>query len=283
MRWRNTETPTFAGAGGNKPAIVEAMELLDHDDNVVATFAKDVAGAKSFDVDGSDSNVDITSGTIELAPEDSSSGSFQPIAVDLNLTAGAGRDESCYKAPIMGNIIGDTMTKLGNILGGLIGKYSILGANASTYPKAGVIAEIGDGVEDADGAFVAVLGGDSEVTTARAAFTVDNQNSTPNSKFTYGLDLRGVDHDSYGLVEIDHAIRFPDGTTQDSAASGGGLSAPETPAETPDDVEDTFTFSAAPKMIFRNGVMEYRLGTVAGVTFVFDTPPQTGDDIEGYV
>lgn len=61
---------------------------------------------------------------------------------------------------------------------------------------------------------------------------------------------------------------------------GGGSVTLETPTPLPDDVEDTFTGSAPPKMVFRNGVMELRLGSVVGSTFVFDTPPATGDDIE---
>jgi hypothetical protein len=50
MRWRNTETPTFAGSDGRSdgsPDIAETMELLDRDDAVVLSFSKSVAGALS--------------------------------------------------------------------------------------------------------------------------------------------------------------------------------------------------------------------------------------------
>jgi hypothetical protein len=56
MRWRNTETPTFAGSDGTKitgPDVVEAFDLVDRDGNVVGTFSKDVAGALSFALSGS--------------------------------------------------------------------------------------------------------------------------------------------------------------------------------------------------------------------------------------
>lgn len=283
MRWRNTETPTFAGAGGTVPAVVETFELLDRNDDVVATFTKAADGTVSLDLGESTLEATLTGDEpIEIVDSDSSTGSHQTIAGDLNLTATAGRDTSAYKAAIMGNVIGSALTKLGNIVAGIIGKYSIESTNASNYPKAGVIGEVGDSTTTADGAFVAVLGGDSGVTTARAAYTVDNQNSTPNSKFTYGLDLRGVDHDGYGLTEIDTAIRFPDGTTQNTAPTGGSV-ALETPTGAVNGTNDDFVFTAPPIVVFRNGVNETRLGTIATNTFTFDTPPETGDDIEGLV
>lgn len=50
MRFRNTETPTFAGASGTAPAVVESMELLDRNDSAVATFNKAVDGTLSFTI-----------------------------------------------------------------------------------------------------------------------------------------------------------------------------------------------------------------------------------------
>lgn len=54
MRWKNTETPTFAGSSGsgNAPAIAETFELLDRDGNVIGTVTKDVTGAFSFAFSG---------------------------------------------------------------------------------------------------------------------------------------------------------------------------------------------------------------------------------------
>lgn len=64
---------------------------------------------------------------------------------------------------------------------------------------------------------------------------------------------------------------------------GGGSAALETPTGTVNGVNDTFTFTAPPISVYRNGVMETRLGSVVGNTFVFNTPPVQGDDIEGLV
>jgi len=127
--------------------------------------------------------------------------SFQPIGVDLNLAAGAGSStDSKYIAPIMGNVIGDTLTKTKSYIGALIGKLSIIGAKLSTYPWAAVVGEVGDGVIGATAAaIVAVLGGDSALTGARAAFAVDNQNSTPGSGFDYVI-ASNANHDGYGHV-----------------------------------------------------------------------------------
>ena len=130
--------------------------------------------------------------------------SFQLLAADLTLTAEAGSSESTepkYLAPVMGNVFGADLEKTANAIAGLIGKYSITGTNASTYPKGAVIAEIGEDTTTADGAVVAVLGGDTGTASARAAYTVDNHNSNATPKFTYGIDLVGVGaHDGYVAV-----------------------------------------------------------------------------------
>ncbi len=57
MRFRNIETPTFAGSDGTQnsgPDIVEALELVDRDDNVLKTFTKNVDGSFSESVAGMD-------------------------------------------------------------------------------------------------------------------------------------------------------------------------------------------------------------------------------------
>lgn len=69
-------------------------------------------------------------------------------------------------------------------------------------------------------------------------------------------------------------------------STGGGAAATlalETPTGDVDGVNDTFTFTGPPLSVFRNGVMERRLGSVVGNTFVFDSPPDADDDIEGLV
>lgn len=150
--------------------------------------------------------------------------SHQPISADLTLLAAAGSAiDPKYLAAVMGNVLGDALAKAKTYIGGIIAKFSVTGTKPSSYPWGAVIAEIGDGVTAADAAVVAVLGGDSAVTTARAAFSVDQQNSVPGSKFAYGLDLAGVGtHDGYPAVSYSVSpIRLPaDTPTSDPLVAG---------------------------------------------------------------
>ena len=146
----------------------------------------------------------------------SGTGSFQPVGPDLNLDPAAGSStDSKYIATGLFNVIGDALTKTKTYIAAVIAKLSITGSDLSSYPRAAIAAEVGDGVTAADGAYVAVLGGDSALTNARAAFTVDNQNSTPNSGFEFGLDLAGPGtHDGYPAVAYtDSDIKFSNGLT----------------------------------------------------------------------
>lgn len=105
--------------------------------------------------------------------------SFQDVAVDLTLAAGAGKTgNTAFLAPIMGNLLGAALTKLGNYLGGLIGHYNVTGAKQTTYPAGAVLAGIGDGVTAADGAVVPYIDGDSAQTNCGAMFKVRSNNST---------------------------------------------------------------------------------------------------------
>src|SRR5689334_14039076 len=138
MRWRNTETPTFAGSDGTQitgPDVVETMQLLDRNGNVVATYTKDVTGSYSFAPQGSLQGTH-DSGTVEISTDDyGDSGSYQPIWADLNLAAGAGSStDPKYIAAGMFNAIGDALTKTKTYLAGLIAKLSVTGTNLSTYP-----------------------------------------------------------------------------------------------------------------------------------------------------
>jgi len=142
---------------------------------------------------------------IEANEAYSSTDSFQPAAVDLELAVGAGSSDGSdpsYIAPIMGNLLGDSLTSDANYLGGVIGAYSVTGVKATSYPAGAILAQITDGVTEADGAVVAYVDGDGSVTKANAAFKAMSNNSTPGSGFDYGLDLHGPAHDGYNDLAI---------------------------------------------------------------------------------
>lgn len=77
----------------------------------------------------------------------------------------------------------------------------------------------------------------------------------------------------------------PYSTTEVPASEdeGGGSVSMETPTGAVNGTNDDFVFTAPPKVVFRNGVNETRLGTISTNTFTFDIPPDTGDSIEGIV
>lgn len=135
----------------------------------------------------------------------SGASSFQPLGIDLTLAAGAGKDigtGTAFLAPIMGNVLGASLTKTGNYLAGVVGEYSITGAQGTTQQAGAVLGLIGDTVTSADGAFVAIIDGDSGVTKANAAFAARANNSTAGSGFNYGLDLYGAAHDGFNALAI---------------------------------------------------------------------------------
>lgn len=183
----------------------------------------------------------VTNERLELVSEEySESGSRQQVAADFNVAAGAGTSEegdTSFLAAGMFNTLGDTLTKEHNYLGGVIAHYNLAGTKASTYPSGAVLGGIGDGVTEADGAFVAYIDGDSAQTNAEAAFKVMHNNSTPGSGFAYGLDLQDDAHDDYDAVAFTTApIRLGNdiviaasatapvnGTTLDNVAGKGSL------------------------------------------------------------
>lgn len=168
------------------------------------------------------------------------SGSQQTLPIDMNVAAGAGSADDAdpkFIAPIMGNIIGDTLTKDANYLAAIIGAYSLVGTKATKYPSAALLGIIMDGVDEVDGAVVAHIDGDSEVTKAVAAFKAKMTNSNAGSGFDYGLDLTDPAFGAYlPLAILKAAIRMDndvcvfngatapvDGTTGDNFAGPGSL------------------------------------------------------------
>ncbi len=131
--------------------------------------------------------------------------SFQVVPADLTLSPAAGKSgvgAHAYLAAIMGNLLGNSLTKTDNTLAGVIGKYSVTGVRASTWPVGALIGEIADTITDADGAVIALVDGDSGITKAEAAFKAMSNNSTPGSGFNYGLDLHGPAHDGFADLAI---------------------------------------------------------------------------------
>lgn len=69
----------------------------------------------------------------------------------------------------------------------------------------------------------------------------------------------------------------------DALGGGGGGGTYEIPTGSVDGSNAAFVFTAPPILVFRNGVMEKRLGSISTNTFTFDAPPESGDDVEGLV
>lgn len=134
----------------------------------------------------------------------SGAGSFQHLAPDLTLGAAVGSDlpDTDFLAPVMGNVLdnGAPLTKTGNYLGGGIFHYTIAGAKGTDMPAGAVLAGIGDGVTEADGAVVAYIDGDSAQTKANAAFKIKHNNSTPGSGFDWVIDGYDAAHDGFSAA-----------------------------------------------------------------------------------
>lgn len=145
--------------------------------------------------------LEIDRGEIEITTDDyAGSSSFQPIWADLNLAAGAGTSEegdSSYLAAMMGNVFGSALTKVHNMIGAVIGKLSVGGDRATTYPLAAVIGEIGEDSEHADAAVMAVIGGDGGAVNADAAFAIDHLNSNSGAGFNWVVNGHKEAHDGY--------------------------------------------------------------------------------------
>ena len=117
-----------------------------------------------------------------------------------------------YALGIYGKVVGDDYAGTDVYVAGAVGYYGITGTNATIYPSGAVIGWVGGETISAQGAFVAVLGGDAGITIAGAAFTVRSTNSTPGTYFDYGLDLYSGTIGAYSPVTINTAdIRLQSG------------------------------------------------------------------------
>src|SRR3989338_1912625 len=163
-----------------------------------------------------------TENEVGITATDNGTGSFQGIWAEVTLPAAA--MTSSYHGGIMGNVFGTDLADTDSAMFGVLGKYTIDGTNASTEPSGGVIGEIsGDPITTtADGAVIAVLGGDAGIATATDAFKVMGQNSTAGSGFTYGLDLFNANTGAYldndQIITTD--IRLQNGETISNGTDG---------------------------------------------------------------
>lgn len=145
----------------------------------------------------------VSSSTLSLPISYSSASSFQIVGPDLTLAAGAGKDVATgtsYLASGMFNVVGASLTKTGNYLGGVVGAYSITGTRATHYPAGAVLGQITDGVTDVNGAFVAYIDGDSAQTNAVAGLAFMNNNSTAASGFDWAIDAYSPAHDGFNAL-----------------------------------------------------------------------------------
>ncbi len=141
-----------------------------------------------------------------------------------------------YGAGVMGNAVSGTIgndattgaKNANSIIGGIIGKYNLVNSYPSDHPQGAVIGEIGESVGTTtlpDGAFIAILGGDTAEVDAGAAYTIRYLNSIAGSKFDYGLDLSGAAIDSYqpvtyGKADIKLTKSTSDPSTCDATTEG---------------------------------------------------------------
>lgn len=155
---------------------------------------------------GTSVNISQSGGTVDASTASyAADTSEQALSGDLNLAAGAGTStagQMRYLAGAMGNVIRDgNLTDTLNTVAGVVGKYDITGTNSSVYPKAGLVGEVGGAKagqigSSADAAVAAVLGGDEGPVQARAAYSVDFQNTGQHNAgrafFRFGVDLQGT-------------------------------------------------------------------------------------------
>lgn len=128
-------------------------------------------------------------------------------------------------AGVFGRVNGSTPTLTAGTayLGGTFGYYGITGSINNTHPKGGVIGVIGAVTTSADAAVLALIDGDTGVTTAGAAFGVRYTNSTSGSGFGYGLDLYSAAIGSYLPVSYATAdIRLSSGAVIKTGAGVPG-------------------------------------------------------------
>jgi hypothetical protein len=127
-------------------------------------------------------------------------------------------------------------------MAGTVGEFAVIGTYNNFGLMAGVMGTINTNTLSGDAAVMAFMDGDSGLTTARCAFGVAMAQTTNNSGFEYGLDLKMQDPvaDAGGPSSIKPYIKAnirmennvvvmtgagvpTDGTTGDNFAGPGSL------------------------------------------------------------
>lgn len=211
----------------------------------VTSALRDASGASVLDVTEDGLTLKNDKALVASHTYSGQDHSFQPVAIDLELAAAAGSNTGTnpkFLAPIMGNVLGDTLARIANYIGGLIGAYSITTSNASEYPTGAVLGVLMDGAQDADSIIHAHIDGSdpSAATNANAAFGVSQANAHASTGVNYGLDLLGAATayitDGKAFRVIKALLRSPhnvcilegdgvpvDGTTGDNFAGPGSF------------------------------------------------------------
>ena len=202
------------------------------------TFDKAVTFTGGIANTGTVTTTDINGGSIDgttIGANASAAGTFndlnvtQAVSTDVtaiatysNLTVSGtwGTTAPSYGLSSYNKINGSDIAATDAYMAGVVGMYNITGTNATTYPACGVLGWIGDLTTTADGAFVALLDGDSGTTSAGAAYAVRYLTSTPGNAFSYGLDLYSAAIGGYNAVTYGTAeIRLSNGATVNAGSA----------------------------------------------------------------
>ena len=213
----NAAAVTF-GAVGTDADVVLAFDAVTAQGSI--TYMED---EDRFDFDN-DVNAAgrVTANELRVINATSTDVSALPIYVSETLSGNFGDTGPAYGMTVYSKLLGANLTASDAYESAITGLYGITGTNASTYPKAGVLGWIMDNTTTADGAFIALIDGDTQITQAGAAYGVRHLNSTPNSGFNYGLDLYGAAIGGYDAVSYRTAdIRLSDATELDVSITNG--------------------------------------------------------------
>ncbi len=213
----NAAVVTF-GAVGTDADVVLAFDAVTNQGSI--TYMED---EDRFDFDN-DVNIAgrVTANELRVTNATSTDVSALPIYVSETLSGTFGATTPAYGMTVYSKLLGANLSATDAYESAITGLYGITGTNASVYPKASVLGWIMDNTTTADGAFIALIDGDTQITQAGAAFGVRHLNSTPNSGFDYGLDLYGAAIRAYDAVSYRTAdIRLSDSSIISGEVTNG--------------------------------------------------------------